>query len=146
MFILGDNKKSFERLDAFRKKIGDVEIRLANPKFEAAIAQIQSFIQEPRGKKFAFILVDPKGWDGFSMSAMGELVRLPFVEVLVNFMTSFIKRFLESQFPVVWDSDLKDWLAEWKEARKIELPDLKQRERVPKLRSGHRIVRKISAL
>ena len=45
------------------------------------------------------------------------------------------------QFPIVWDSDLKDWLAEWKKAGKIELPDLEQRERVPKLRSGHRIVR-----
>jgi len=46
------------------------------------------------------------------------------------------------QFPIVWDSDLKDWLAEWKKAGKIELPDLEQRERVPKLRFGHRIVRK----
>ena len=46
------------------------------------------------------------------------------------------------QFPIVWDSDLKDWLAEWKRAGRIELPDLEQRERVPKLRSGHRIVRK----
>ena len=301
-FFVESDKKSFERLDAFRKKISDFEIKLANSKFEAALPQIQSFIQEPLGKKFAFILVDPKGWDGFSMSAMAELVRLPFVEVLVNFMTSFIKRFLESpndltqsqlealfgdggfrgvieglsglereyaavdayarnlakvgnfgyvckalvlnpeidkthyhlvyatrnltgvevfkkaesramremnlaraevsqrkreektrqkdlfdattlqptghydelrefftkkaraevwkllfsrcevlydalweramQFPIVWDSDLKDWLAEWKKAGKIELPDLEQRERVPKLRFGHRIVRK----
>jgi three-Cys-motif partner protein len=301
-FFVESDKKSFERLDAFRKKINDIEIRLAHSKFETAIPQVQSFIQEPRGKKFAFILVDPKGWDGFSMSAMAELLRLPFVEVLVNFMTSFIKRFLESpndltqsqleslfgdgrfrtvieglsalereyaavnaytknlarvgdfgyvcnalvlnpeidkthyhlvyatrnptgvevfkkaefkamkemnlaraelsqrkreqktgqkelfdsislhpsghydelrefftkkaraevwklvfgrsevlydalweramQFPVVWDSDLKDWLSEWKRDGKIEMAGLKQKERVPKLRSGHRIVRK----
>jgi three-Cys-motif partner protein len=303
-FFVESDKKSFERLDAFRKGNSDIEIRLAHSKFEAALPQIQSFIQEPRGKKFAFILMDPKGWDGFSMSAMAELLRLPYVEVVVNFMTSFIKRFLESpkeltqiqlealfgdgsfrkvieglsglereyaavdayaknlakvgdfgfvckalvlnpeidkthyhlvyatrnlkgaevfkkaeskamkemnlaraevsqrkreektgqkdlfdatslqpsghydelrefftkkaradvwklvfsrcevlyealweramQFPVVWDSDLKDWLAEWKEAGKIELPDLKPRERVPKLRAGHRIVRKLA--
>lgn len=303
-FFVESDKSSFERLDAFRQRNTDIEIRLAHSKFEAALSQIQSFIQEPSGKKFAFILVDPKGWDGFSMSAMADLLRLPFVEVVVNFMTSFIKRFLESpseltqiqlealfgdgsfrrvidglsglereyaavdayarnlakvgnfgfvckalvlnpeidkthyhliyatrnskgaevfkkaessamkemnlvraevsqkkreektgqkdlfdatslqptghydelrefftkkaradvwklvfsrsevlydslweramRFPVVWDSDLKDWLAEWKEAGKIELPDLKPRERVPKLRAGHRIVRKLT--
>jgi hypothetical protein len=76
-FFVEADKKSFERLDAFRKQIGDVEIRLANSKFEDAIPQIQSFIQEPRGKKFAFILVDPKGWDGFSMSAMAEPPKAP---------------------------------------------------------------------
>ena len=303
-FFVESDKSSFERLDAFRQRNTDIEIRLAHSKFEAALSQIQSFIQEPSGKKFAFILVDPKGWDGFSMSAMADLLRLQFVEVVVNFMTSFIKRFLESpseltqiqlealfgdgsfrrvidglsglereyaavdayarnlakvgnfgfvckalvlnpeidkthyhliyatrnskgaevfkkaessamkemnlvraevsqkkreektgqkdlfdatslqptghydelrefftkkaradvwklvfsrsevlydslweramRFPVVWDSDLKDWLAEWKEAGKIELPDLKPRERVPKLRAGHRIVRKLT--
>lgn len=95
-FFVESDKKSFECLDAFRKGNSDIEIRLAHSKFETALPQIQSFIQEPRGKKFAFILVDPKGWDGFSMSAMAELLRLPFVEVVVNFMTSFIKRFLES--------------------------------------------------
>jgi three-Cys-motif partner protein len=301
-FFVEARSESFQQLEAFRQTIDDIEIRLANSKFENALPQIQSFIQEPSGKKFAFILVDPKGWDGFSMSAMAELLRLPFVEVLVNFMTSFIKRFLESpddltqrqldalfgdsrfrsvieglsglereyaavdayagnlarvgnfgyvckalvlnpeidkthyhlvyatrnskgvevfkqaelkamkemnlaraeinqrrkeektrqrdlfdaatlqpsghyddlrefftkkaraevwkmvfsrhevlydalwetalQFPVVWESDLKDWLTEWREAGKIEMPDLKPRERVPKPRCGHRIVRK----
>jgi three-Cys-motif partner protein len=95
-FFVESEKKPFERLDAFRRGNSDIEIRLAHSKFEAALPQIQSFIQEAPGKKFAFILVDPKGWDGFSMSAMAELLRLPFVEVVVNFMTSFIKRFLES--------------------------------------------------
>jgi hypothetical protein len=57
-------------------------------------------------------------------------------------LRTYLERFA-MRFPVVWDSDLRDWLAEWKEAGKIELLDLKPRERAPKLRAGHRIVRKL---
>jgi three-Cys-motif partner protein len=300
-FFVEAEKEPFYRLDAFRKTIDDIEVRVAHSSFEAALPQIRAFIEKPIGTKFAFILVDPKGWDGFSMTAMGELLRLQNVEVLVNFMTSFIKRFIESpdqltqqqlealfgdgsfrkvvqgltglereyavvnaytanlarvgnfghvckalilkpeidkthyhlvyatrnakgvevfkqaeskamkemnfvraqvdrrrreertqqkelfdlaivhrsshfadlrdfftkkaraevwkllfnkgevlydtlwatamQFPVVWDSDLKSWLTEWRDAGKIRMPDLKPKERVPKLQAGHRIVR-----
>lgn len=94
-FVEADNS-AFERLRTFRQPIEDVEIQIANSEFETAIPDICSFIKQPTGKKFAFILVDPKGWDGFSMTAMSKLLELPYVEVLVNFMTSFIKRFLES--------------------------------------------------
>jgi three-Cys-motif partner protein len=298
-FFVESARESFYRLDAFRKTIDDIEIRVANSGFEAALPQIQAFIQKPIGTNFTFILVDPKGWDGFSKAAMGDLLLFHNVEVLVNFMTSFIKRFLESpdqltqqqlealfgdgsfrsviqglsglereyavvnayarnlarignfeyvckalvlnpeidkthyhlvyatrnlkgvevfkqaeskamkqmnvtrseihqrkreektqqkelfdaaviqsstyygslraffirkgraevwkllssrrealydqlwgtamQFPLVWGSDVKNWLIEWQEAGKIKMPDLRSRERVPKLRSGHRI-------
>lgn len=75
----------------------------------------------------------------FTKRARAEVWKLVFsrCEVLYDALWERAMR-----FPVVWDSDLKDWLAEWKEAGKIELPDLKPRERVPKLRVGHRIVRK----
>jgi three-Cys-motif partner protein len=60
-FFIEARSESFQQLEAFRQTIDDIEIRLANSKFENALPQIQSFIQEPSGKKFPFILVDPKG-------------------------------------------------------------------------------------
>lgn len=95
-FFVETGPESFRKLQTFRQSIADIEIEIANTEFETAIPKICSFIKHPGGKKFAFILVDPKGWDGFSMSAMVDLLRLPNIEVLVNFMTSFIKRFLDS--------------------------------------------------
>jgi three-Cys-motif partner protein len=95
-FFVETDSTAFEQLKGYCEPIKDVEIQIANSEFEAAISEICRFIKQPTGKKFAFILVDPKGWDGFSMTAMSSLLELPRVEVLVNFMTSFIKRFLES--------------------------------------------------
>jgi three-Cys-motif partner protein len=42
----------------------------------------------------AFALVDPFGWTGIPMSILGELVRRPSTEILVNFMFEEINRFL----------------------------------------------------
>jgi hypothetical protein len=46
------------------------------------------------------------------------------------------------RFPVVWESDLKEWLSEWRNGGKIELENLKHKERVPKRNAGHRVLRK----
>jgi three-Cys-motif partner protein len=42
----------------------------------------------------AFALVDPFGWTGIPMSILGDLVRRPSTEILVNFMFEEINRFL----------------------------------------------------
>jgi three-Cys-motif partner protein len=42
----------------------------------------------------AFALIDPFGWTGIPMSILGELVRRPSTEILVNFMFEEINRFL----------------------------------------------------
>jgi hypothetical protein len=46
-------------------------------------------------------------------------------------------------FPLVWDSDVKLWIKEWKSAGKIEVMNLKPRQRVPQWGQGH-VVRFIS--
>jgi three-Cys-motif partner protein len=95
-FFVEAEGHAFKKLEAFRDSAKEVEVEISNSKFETAIPKIRSFLKQPSGKKFAFILVDPKGWDGFSMTAMASLLQLPNLEVLVNFMTSFIKRFMQS--------------------------------------------------
>ena len=92
-FFVETDNKAFEQLKGYCEPIKDVEIQIANSEFEAAISEICCFIKQPTGKKFAFILVDPKGWDGFSMTTMSSLLELPRVEVLVNFMTALLSDF-----------------------------------------------------
>ena len=60
-------------------------------KFEIFHLKIRSFHAFLR-----FILIDPKGWTGFEMKVIKPLLVLTPGEVLVNFMTGHIKRFLES--------------------------------------------------
>jgi three-Cys-motif partner protein len=62
--------------------------------FEEAYSQrIRARLQaHPRAPAFA--LVDPFGWTGIPMSILGELVRRPSTEILVNFMFEEINRFL----------------------------------------------------
>lgn len=62
--------------------------------FEEAYRQhIRARLQaHPRAPAFA--LVDPFGWTGIPMSILGELVRRPSTEILVNFMFEEINRFL----------------------------------------------------
>lgn len=41
--------------------------------------------------------------------------------------------------PMVWDSDLRGWLADWRKAGAVELLGLKPRKRKLKLNEGHAI-------
>jgi three-Cys-motif partner protein len=42
--------------------------------------------------------------------------------------------------PLVWDSDLKAWIAEWSKTGRLGITGLKPRERVPKREAGHQLV------
>jgi hypothetical protein len=45
---------------------------------------------------FTFIFIDPKGWTGFGLRKIGHLLRQEPNEVLINFMTGHISRFIDS--------------------------------------------------
>ena len=40
-------------------------------------------------------------------------------------------------FPLVWDSDVKDWVAEWTKANVARVLNLKPKQRVPQWEEGH---------
>ncbi len=44
--------------------------------------------------------------------------------------------------PLVWERDLRDWIAEWAKSGRLVVEGLKGRERAPKRGAHHRIVRK----
>jgi hypothetical protein len=42
--------------------------------------------------------------------------------------------------PLVWESDLKDWIEQWVKDRQVRIEGLKPRERTPKREHGHYLV------
>src|SRR5262249_52980905 len=51
-----------------------------------------------------FIFIDPTGWTGFAMDEIARLLKVVPGEVLINFMTSHIIRFIESPDEITYES------------------------------------------
>ena len=113
MFIEKETKP-FEELRAAVDKIYDIEIKLINGKFEDHIADIQVFAHGT----FSLIFIDPTGWQGFALHKIKPLLNLR-GEVLINFMSDFINRFLEDSRPEIASTFDElfgpNWYEEWRE-------------------------------
>lgn len=86
---------AFQQLEKFAKEQTDVRIVALNQSFESAIPDLNRLIDGRPSDHFPFILIDPKGWSGFSMDAIASLIKHRPCELLVNFMTGHIKRFVQ---------------------------------------------------
>ncbi len=95
-FFLERNKDSYKALEDFAKTNADVEIRTINKDLEDAIEDILAFVDEDRAT-FPFFFIDPKGWTGYALDKIGPLLRHDPGEVLINFMTHHIQRFVNDQ-------------------------------------------------
>lgn len=106
-------KKPFSELKEAVNEIDDVNIELINGAFEDHITEICNFAKQA----FSLIFIDPTGWQGFPMQKISPLLMLR-GEVLINFMSDFINRFIEDPRPEIASSfdDLfgENWYPEWK--------------------------------
>lgn len=94
-FFIEKDREKFNRLEEHAKQNrADVEIQTYNGEFEAAIPAILDFIKAG-GKTFPFIFIDPTGWTGFAMDRITPLLQLPTLEVMINFMTGHVRRFIK---------------------------------------------------
>ena len=98
-FFIEKDPTAYARLKKFAGEAGtDVEIETRNGEFESLIPEILQFVRKPGPRKsFSFIFIDPTGWSGFALKRIKPLLRLEPGEVLINFMTSFIRRFIETK-------------------------------------------------
>lgn len=94
-FFIEALPESYERLRQFAEQIPDIEITTRNLELESAIPEIVRFAKTGGPDAFTFSLIDPLGWRGFAMDVITPLLRLTPGEVLINFMTDFINRFIE---------------------------------------------------
>ncbi len=98
-FFLEKDKKPFAELDAFCKSVSGIHAEARNNILEKAVPDILEFYRQGGPKNFAFTLFDPKGWKGIELDVISPLLKITPGEVLINFMTSFTRRFIESQDP-----------------------------------------------
>ncbi len=95
--FLETDANAFRQLDEFAIAQSDIQLIALNQSFESAIPDIIAQIRSKGRSHFPFLLIDPKGWKGFSMAAIAPLIQVSPCEVLVNFMTGHIQRFIEDE-------------------------------------------------
>jgi len=93
--FLEKTRSAFTKLKQFTDKITDVEIEAQNEKLEDAIPLMLEFVKRGGSRSFPFIFIDPTGWTGFEMSTIAPLLKIEPGEVLINFMTGHIRRFID---------------------------------------------------
>lgn len=94
-FFIEKDPSAFEKLNEFAAAQADVEIRTRNCEFEEAVPEVVQFIREAGKATFPFVFIDPKGWTGFALNTIKPILDLRPCEILINFQTSFIRRFIE---------------------------------------------------
>ena len=106
-FFLEKKRSAYEKLKRFTDQITDVEIEPKNKALEDAIPDILDFVKKGGSQSFSFVFIDPTGWTGFAMSTIAPLLQLKSSEVLINFMTEHIRRFIDSPQQLTQESFMK---------------------------------------
>jgi len=95
-FFLEKDPAAYARLKQFAKEIRDAEVETKNNDLESSIDAIVNFVRGGGHETFPFVFIDPTGWSGFAMQNIAPLLRFDPGEVVINFITGHIKRFIES--------------------------------------------------
>lgn len=94
-FFVSPATQGAEQLRSLRSRFPEAEIEIAGTTFEDALGKAQFFASQGI-RPFTFTFIDHTGWTGFGLRGMESLLRVPQSEVLINFMTGFIKRFIDN--------------------------------------------------
>ena len=93
--FIEEDGAAFEKLCKFAESINDVEIKTHRGKLEDSIDVIVRFVGQSKRKTFPFVFVDPTGWTKFALDDIRPLLMLQPGEVLINFMTEHVRRFID---------------------------------------------------
>lgn len=85
----------YRKLEAAAAAVNDAEVKARNGEFEDFVVEAAAFAAAGNNP-FGFFFIDPTGWTGYGMSKLQPLFGCKHSELLINFMTSFIERFVDS--------------------------------------------------
>lgn len=102
-FFIEKDPLAYQQLKQFVEKIHDADIETFPGEFENAIREISKFIKQGGPSTFPFVFIDPTGWSGYPMRLLAPLMQFEHVELMINFQTYFISRFIESPNEVTRD-------------------------------------------
>lgn len=92
LFVEND-PNAFAKLREYCNSVHDIEVTPKKWDFATSVQDIVTFIRQ-RINTFAFVFVDPKGWELAGIDLIRPLLTVRPNEVLITLMTSFIRRFL----------------------------------------------------
>ena len=92
LFIEQD-ASAYAKLEKFCEAVTEIEAQPLQGNFTEKISDIKKFLQKHQ-RPFPFFFIDPTGWKPIRISAITPLLQITPGEVLINFMTSHIRRFL----------------------------------------------------
>jgi three-Cys-motif partner protein len=97
--LVADTEAKARQLQPFcvERRVPGFEVEIVCGKFAEQIPEIDRLIQRNSKNAFKFVFLDPKGWKDIPMAELRPFLRGRSCEVLVNLMTSDIKRFLDEQ-------------------------------------------------
>lgn len=98
-FFLEKDRTAYSQLASFAAQACDAEVHTKNAKLEDSVTDILNFVDRGGAGSFPFFLIDPTGWTGFELDVIEPLLKRTPGEVLVNLMTSFVRRFIKSPDP-----------------------------------------------
>jgi three-Cys-motif partner protein len=92
--LIERDRKVFEKLDDFSGKSSGARLQVTarNWDFREHFPEIIQFVSDP--PSFAFFFIDPTGWTPAEVRTLQPLFQVRPCEILINFMSSFIVRFL----------------------------------------------------
>lgn len=93
LFVERD-RTAYARLEKFCQSVSAIEVHPLLGDFTEQIPEILKFIAQRDGS-FPFFFIDPTGWSPLKLHPLMPLLQATPGEVLINFMTSQIRRFLE---------------------------------------------------
>jgi three-Cys-motif partner protein len=103
-FFLEKDRRAYKMLKEFADQATDAQIETRNCDLEDAVSDVVNFVGQGGSKSFPFVFIDPTGWSGFAMKTIAPLLQFDPGEVLINFMTGHIRRFIESPNEQTQDS------------------------------------------
>lgn len=94
-FFIERDREASELLTEKVRDVSDISVDVVNGSFEDNVGSILEFVSGS-GRRFSFFFIDPTGWTGYPIGVIGPLLRHRPGEVLINFMTQHISRFIDS--------------------------------------------------
>lgn len=94
-FFVSPKREGAEQLRALQERFSAATIEVVEQTFEKSIDAARVFAAAGH-KPFTFIFIDHTGWTGFGLREITPLLRVGRNEVLINFMTGHITRFIDS--------------------------------------------------
>lgn len=91
--FIEQHSAAYEQLSRYCTAVQEIEAEAQQGDFTKKIPEIKSFLAR-HGEPFPFFFIDPTGWKPIRISSIKPILEIEPGEVLINFMTSHIRRFL----------------------------------------------------